>query len=167
MTTATYDEVQAMWDTTEAGGRKDTGGKSTYTPVPDGEHTAVAKKVGVKEEEGKSPAVFIEFYFPAVNTTETAYWNVVPVEGAVKAIKGLFNSLFGTKDNPDSGVPQSSHPSELRKAITKAEGWTLKVKKATKPNPKGGKDFRNFFVNAVLSRTTSAPADKGDDSIPF
>lgn len=153
------DEVQALWDSVDDSKPAKAAAGGKYVPVPDAnDHVAVIKNAGVSKNEGKSPALFLEMYFPKFNTNETAYWNIIPNEGAIKALKGALHGL-GVKS-------RSGHPDEIRRVVAAIVGATVKVTKRTKPNPSNlSRPFRNYYINSVIDKPqVSGPTE---DAIPF
>jgi len=152
------DNVQAMWDNAKD---EKPSTASKYVPVPDGDQVAVIKNAGCTQNEGKSPAVFIEMYFPKFGVNETSYNNVIANEGAIKALKSQFRGL---------GIsPRTAHPTELDRAIKQAVGYTIKINKRTKDNP-GGKPYRNYYINEVTEKpsvVSPLPVVDDTDFVPF
>lgn len=156
-------KLQQMWNDANSGATKKSGSK--YTPVPDGEHTALINDYGISQNEGKAKALYLKLYFPAFGEEETAYYSIPETgdetwaEGALTALASLFRGLKIKCESLDE-VDEVLY----NNAVT---GWTLKVKKVSKT--KGGKTYRNYYVNDVIDK--SVPDTKAtnlkDEDVPF
>lgn len=140
--------LSGLWETS---GTRDEGDRKKFDGIPDGDHTAILKSAKY-ETNDKGASIVEEWYFPQFNKSETFYFNVRDSAAWIKMIRKHTKDVSGVD-------PQS--PVLIPKLLKANEGATYSVKKEFKPSDRGGKGFRNIYVQKKLSE-----AKKADD-LPF